>query len=156
MANVLVLFQADEETTEQLALAVGVGAVEAGGNIRLRRLSRPGAPEVGHKGYGVLKAADLEWAETMVVGLESAAVAEEELTPLLVLLEESRSMLIGKKVWTFSPATFAADGLTTAQGTILEAAKGAGLVPLEIETASGASVEEKNEAAKAAGRICAG
>jgi len=135
------LFQADEETTEQLALAVGVGAVEAGGNIRLRRLSRPGAPEVGHKGYGVLKA---------------TAVAEEELRPLFVLLEESGSMLIGKKVWTFSPATFAADGLTTAQGTLLEAAKGAGLVPLQIETASGASVEEKNEAAKAAGRVCAG
>src|ERR1700722_20843420 len=115
MAHVLVLFQADEETTEQLALAVGVGAVEAQGNIRLRRLTRPGAPEVGHKGYGVLKAADLEWAETVVVGLESAAVAEEELKPLFALLEEAGPMLAGRKIWTFSPAAFAGDGPTTAQ-----------------------------------------
>jgi len=146
MANVLVLFQADEETTEQLALAVGVGAVEAGGNIRLRRLTRPGAPEVGHKGYGVLKAADLEWAETVVVGLESAAVAEEELRPLFAVLEEAGPMRAGRKIWTFSPTTFAGYGPTTAQ---------VGLVSLEIGLDAGDAIEERSEAAKTAGRACA-
>ena len=37
MSNVLVMFQADTEHTEQMALAVGVGAVEAEASIRLRR-----------------------------------------------------------------------------------------------------------------------
>ena len=49
MSHVLVVFQADTEQTEQLALAVGVGAVESEAGIRLRRLRTPGAVEVGHK-----------------------------------------------------------------------------------------------------------
>ena len=155
MANVLVLFQADEETTEQLALTVGVGAVEAGGNIRLRRLARPGAPEVGHKGYGVLKASDLEWAEAVVVGLESSEVAEDELQPLFALLQEAGTKLAGRRLWTFSPAAFAGDRPTAAELAVLEAGKDSGLVAREIALASGATLDERNEAAKAAGRACA-
>ncbi len=59
MSNVLVIFQADTERTEQLALAVADGAVEAEGSIRLRRLAAPGAVEVAHKSYGKLNPADL-------------------------------------------------------------------------------------------------
>jgi hypothetical protein len=70
MSNVLVIFQADTEATEQLALAVGVGAVEAEGSIRLRRLAAADAVEVGHRSYGKLQAPDLLWANTIVVGLE--------------------------------------------------------------------------------------
>jgi hypothetical protein len=63
MSNVLVMFQADTEHTEQMALAVGVGAVEAEASIRLRRLAAPGAIEVAHRGYGKLQAADLLWGQ---------------------------------------------------------------------------------------------
>jgi hypothetical protein len=55
MSNVLVMFQADTEHTEQMALAVAVGAVEAEASIRLRRLAVHGAVEVAHKGYGKLQ-----------------------------------------------------------------------------------------------------
>jgi hypothetical protein len=72
MAHVLILFQADTEATEQLALAVAVGAVEAEASIRLRRLTLPGSPELGHHGYGQLQPADLAWADTIAVLLESS------------------------------------------------------------------------------------
>ncbi len=77
MSNVLVIFQANTERTEQLALAVGVGAVESEANIRLRRLVGAGAVEVGHKGYGTLKDADLVWADVIVVGLEDTQPKQE-------------------------------------------------------------------------------
>ena len=86
MSNVLVIFQADTEATEQMALAVGVGAVEAEANIRLRRLAAPGAAEVAHKGYGKLKEPDLLWADTVVVGLESSRPKTEDLEDLFSLL----------------------------------------------------------------------
>ena len=71
MSNVLVMFQADTEHTEQMALAVGVGAVEAEASIRLRRLAAPRAVEVAHRGYGKLQAADLLWADSVAIALES-------------------------------------------------------------------------------------
>jgi hypothetical protein len=86
MSHVLVIFQADTERTEQLALAVGVGAVEAEAGIRLRRLRTPGAVEVGHKGYGTLREADLLWAERVVVGLEGERSGTEELNGLVAVL----------------------------------------------------------------------
>lgn len=99
MSKVLIVFQSDTEPLEQMALAVAVGAVEAEGAIRLRRLAAPGAPEVGHQAYGTIKATDLEWAETVVVGLEHAEPVAEELGPLLELLAEAR--FTGKCGWTF-------------------------------------------------------
>jgi hypothetical protein len=111
MSNVLVIFQADTEHTEQMALAVAVGAVEAEANIRLRRLAAPAAVEVAHKGYGKLQVADLLWADTVVVGLESSTPRAEELEGLLSLLGElDRVQFEGKQAWTFGPA-----GLTTSR-----------------------------------------
>jgi hypothetical protein len=104
MSNVVIIFQADTEHTEQMALAVGLGAVEAEANIRLRRLAAPGAVEVAHKGYGKLKAADLLWANAVVIGLESPTPKNEELGDLLsVLTELNPGELNGKQAWTFSP-----------------------------------------------------
>jgi hypothetical protein len=111
MSSVLVLFQSDSEQTEQMALAVAVGAVEAEGSIRLRRLAAAGAVEVGHKGYGKLQKADLLWADTVVAGLESEAPRAEELAGLLQLLSElDPGELNGKQAWTFGP-----DGLVVGQ-----------------------------------------
>ena len=105
------LFQSDSEHTEQMALAVAVGAVEAEGSIRLRRLAAVGAAEVGHKGYGRLQKADLLWADTVVTGLESARPRTEELDGLLQLLNDfNPGELAAKQAWTFGP-----DGLVTGQ-----------------------------------------
>ncbi len=101
MSNVLVIFQANTERTEQLALAVGVGAVESEADIRLRRLVGAGAVEVGHKGYGTLKEADLVWANTIVVGLEDAQPKQELEGLLSALTAADKSSSPQKRVWTF-------------------------------------------------------
>ena len=45
--NVLVIFYSRSGATETLALAAAVGAVQARGSIRLRRLSDPGVVIAG-------------------------------------------------------------------------------------------------------------
>jgi hypothetical protein len=151
MSNVLVMFQADSEHTEQLALAVSVGAVEAEASIRLRRLAAPGAVEVGHKGYGKLQAADLLWANMVVVGLEAATPKAEELGGLLSLLSEvDPGELNGKQAWTFSH-----DGLTAtrseAQIFVESALRVAGIAVLSMEilvTEDGDSISRMKEAGR--------
>jgi hypothetical protein len=153
MSNVLVMFQADTEHTEQMALAVGVGAVEAEANIRLRRLAAPGAVEVAHKGYGKLQAADLLWADTVVVGLESPTPKAEELGGLLSLLSEvDPGELNGKQAWTFSR-----DGLTPtrseAQILVESALRVAGMAVLLMEILSAGKGNDLIGRMKEAGRL---
>jgi hypothetical protein len=121
MSRVLIIFQSNTEPLEQVALAVAVGAVEAEGAIRLRRLAAPGAPEVGHQSYGKIKAADLEWAETVVVGLEHAEPVAEELDPLLELLRVGS--FVGKRAWTFGGD--GVEGSSAARELVEEALRGA-------------------------------
>ena len=108
MSNVVVIFQTNTEYTEQLALALAVGAVEAEAKIRLRRLAREGALEVGHKGYGKLQPSDLLWANTVVVGLEAQQPRAGDLDGLLAALSGvDPGELDRKQAWTFG-----ADGMT--------------------------------------------
>jgi len=129
MGRVLILFQANTEPVEQLALAVAVGAVEAEGLIRLRRLAGPDAPEVGHKSYGKLQADDLLWADVLVVGLEAAVPDSAELDPFLDLLKETA--LPSKRGWTFGPGGPDAPP-TEAQLHVLKALRAAKVVPLPL------------------------
>jgi len=133
MANVLILFQANTEPVEQLALAVAVGAVESEGLIRLRRLAGPDAPEVGHRSYGELRGADLSWADVIVVGLEAAAPSREELGGLFDLLRETP--LAAKRAWTFGPAGPDA-ALTEARSQVVQALEAAkvSLLPLGMQS----------------------
>jgi hypothetical protein len=71
MKNVVVIFQATEQETESLALAFGLGAVQAGADIRLRHLNPSMAATLAHAGYGTLRVEDLRWAEGVAVFLES-------------------------------------------------------------------------------------
>ncbi len=85
MTNFLIAFQATEELTEGLALALGLGAVQRGGNIRLRHLTpagQAGAARLAHQGYGRIKGDDVVWAECLAVGVE-AERPEAELEELL-------------------------------------------------------------------------
>jgi hypothetical protein len=155
MSNVLVMFQADSEQTEQLALAVAVGAVEAEANIRLRRLAAPGAVEVAHKGYGKLQATDLLWADTVVVGLESPTPRAEELGGLLSLLTElDPGRLEGKQAWTFGRAGLTS-GQSEAQIFVESALRVAGLVVLPIVVPSTGDRDVLIDRMKEAGRLCA-
>src|ERR1700678_754325 len=155
MSNVLIIFQADTEATEQLALAAGVGAVEAEGSIRLRRLTAVGAPEVGHKGYGKLQAADLLWANTIVVGLESPRPRAEELEGLLSLLSGADpGALGGKQAWTFRAEGLDAER-TEAQVFVESALQVAGVVMLPAAILHFAVDREMLEQMKDAGRMSA-
>jgi hypothetical protein len=153
MSNVLVMFQADTEHTEQLALAVGVGAVEAEASIRLRRLAAPGAVEVAHKGYGKLQAADLLWANTIVIGLESDTPRAEELGDLLSFLSEvDPGKLNGKQAWTFSPEGLSASR-SEAQIFVESALRVAGIAVIPMEILNPGTGNDLIGRMKAAGRL---
>jgi hypothetical protein len=84
--NVVVIFQATQQKTESLALAFGLGAVQAGAQIRLRHLDPSAATALAHAGYGTLRVEDLRWAEGIAIFLESKQVTG---------LEELRSAFEG-------------------------------------------------------------
>ncbi len=75
MQNILVIFEATQETTEGLALALGLGAVQQGANIRLRHLNPSPAAKLAHQSYGRLRADDLRWAEGIAIVLETGSLA---------------------------------------------------------------------------------
>jgi len=153
MSHVLVIFQADTERTEQLALAVGVGAVESEAGIRLRRLRKPGMVEVGHKDYGTLREADLLWADTVVVGLEGKMPDTEELNGLLeVVAGLDADQMKGKEVWTFGAKGIAAEkteAQTIAEGSLL--ASGMTLSSIGVSEASDL-MERMKDAGRQLGR----
>jgi hypothetical protein len=155
MSNVLVMFQADTEHTEQMALAVGVGAVEAEASIRLRRLAAPGAVEVAHRGYGKLQATDLLWAKSVVIGLESPTPKSEELGGLFSLLREiDPGELKGKQAWTFNPEGLVS-GKSEAQNLVESALRVIGMVVLPLEILSAGRGEDLIARMKEVGRSLA-
>jgi hypothetical protein len=71
LENILVIFEATEERTEGLALALGLGAVQHGANIRLRHLNPSPIANLVHQSYGRLKVDHLLWAEGIAIVLET-------------------------------------------------------------------------------------
>ena len=71
MKNVVVIFQATQQETESLALAFGLGAVQAGADIRFRHLDPSPTTSLAHAGYGTLRTEDLRCAEGLAVFVES-------------------------------------------------------------------------------------
>ena len=155
MSRVLITFQADKERTEQMALAVGVGAVEAEALIRLRRLAAPGTSELAHKGYGKLQEADLVWANTIVVGLESPVPKARDLESLLSLLSSvDPAELTGRHAWTFGPEGLFQDR-TEAQTFVESSLQIAGLVVLPSRVMHFVVGSDLMEQMKEAGRMSA-
>jgi flavodoxin len=152
MSNVLVIFQSDTERTEQMALAIAVGAVEAQASIRLRRLAAPGAVEVAHKGYGKLQAADLLWANAVVVGLESPTPKADELEDLLSLTRGADAKKFsGKQAWTFSPESVFTTP-TESQIFVESALRVAGFAVLPSDISTSGSEDNHIDSLKQAGR----
>jgi hypothetical protein len=102
--NILVVFQTTREQTEHLALAVALGAVEGGADIRLRHLDPSPSSALTHAEYGTLREADLLWADGLVVGVEAESLTEElkQFTNTVRQLGEQRK-LTGKHGWVFGP-----------------------------------------------------
>jgi hypothetical protein len=104
--NILVVFQTTREQTEHLALAVALGAVQGGADIRLRHLDPSPSSVLTHGEYGTLREADLLWADGLVVGVEAESSTEElkQFTNTIRQLGEQRK-LSGKHAWVFGPVT---------------------------------------------------
>ena len=129
MTNFLIAFEATQEFTEGLALALGLGAVQRGGNIRLRHLSPPEAAHLAHQGYGRLKAEDLAWAECLAVGIE-AAEPNADLEELLRVVRAfpDRDALAAKRVIFFGAQPSAVE-------YVREAFRGLGMLTIEEDLA---------------------
>ena len=72
--NVLVIFSSSSGTTEKVALAAAVGAVQARANIRMRRLpdNSQGSSETlarMRREYVAPTSADTVWADAVFIGL---------------------------------------------------------------------------------------
>lgn len=130
MTNFLIAFQATQEFTEGLALALGLGAVQRGGNIRLRHLSPPEAAHLAHQGYGRLKAEDVAWAECLVVGIETGE-PNADMEELLRVIREyaDRDALAAKRVFVFGAHTAAVE-------FVREALRDSGIQSIEDDSAS--------------------
>lgn len=89
--NVLVVFYSRYGTAEQLALAVGLGAIQAKGSIRLRRLPDLASPDTiaadgswrehlerMNRDYVAPRPADPAWADVVVLATSSASPEEVE------------------------------------------------------------------------------
>ena len=89
--NVLVVFYSRYGNTERLALAAGVGAIQARGNIRLRRVADHADAETidalpawrenverMNRDYVVPRPADPQWADVIVLATPSDSCTEIE------------------------------------------------------------------------------
>jgi NAD(P)H dehydrogenase (quinone) len=102
--NVLVIFYSRYGVTEKLALAAGVGAIQARANIRLRRLADLAGPETIQsdspwsenlermkKDYIAPREVDVQWADVLILAAPRDCTAEMER-----YLNSARELLKGK------------------------------------------------------------
>ena len=85
--NVLVVFSSTRGETERLALAVGVGAIQARGNIRLRRLPPP--PDASAES---MSAGEREAFERMARDYVAPRPADPPWADVLILAPSPRAM----------------------------------------------------------------
>jgi flavorubredoxin len=132
VTNFLIAFAATEEFTEGLALALGLGAVQRGGSIRLRHLSPPESTHLAHQGYGRIKVEDLAWAECLAVGIEPAE-PNADLEELLRVVRAfpDRDALAAKRAVVFGSDV----GRGSAVGYVREALREAGMGLIEEHAA---------------------
>ena len=146
--NVLVVFFSRYGRAERLALAVGVGAIEAEGNIRLRRLPDDATPEViqadvawresldrMNRDYVAPRPADPVWADVIV--LATPADSSREIEAYVATLPALGPM--GAKIAApLAPEDDACDG-------VIVAAARAGFVCVPIPRVTGAGAESDSQ-----------
>jgi hypothetical protein len=108
MSNVLIVFYSRRGETEKLALAAGVGAIQARANIRLRRLADQGSAETiardaewsehlerMKKDYIAPREIDAEWADTLILAAPHDCAAEMEQYLKSASLEGKAAVVLG-------------------------------------------------------------
>jgi hypothetical protein len=140
MQNILIVFQAVTQETESLALAFGLGAVQAGGNIRLRHLDPSPSVELAHAGYGRLRADDLRWAEGVAIFLESQHLIG--LVELKAALEETAADPTTRQKWAY---LFDADPEAGSKRLVRPMLRDSGFQELKHDLSSSASVEDMTQ-----------
>jgi NAD(P)H dehydrogenase (quinone) len=100
--NVVVVFYSRTGSTERLALAAAVGAVQGLANIRLRRLSDPGDVTITqedrermNREYVAPREADAAWADAIILGMPAdvdtlSAEFEQYFDSLCVLRDQGK------------------------------------------------------------------
>ena len=137
MQNIVVIFQATSQHTESLALAVGLGAVQAGANIRLRHLDPSPVSELAHAGYGTLRVEDLRWAGGAAFILENptAELPGDLRSALKAMVSDETT---GQR-WFY---LFHSDADSAARRSAEAMLKAAGFTELPSSTQAGASIEQ--------------
>jgi NAD(P)H dehydrogenase (quinone) len=74
--NVVVIFYSRSGKTESLALAAGVGAIQARANIRLRKIPEIADSQSVESEYIAPREIDLDWADMLVLAIPSDAPDE--------------------------------------------------------------------------------
>lgn len=143
--NVLVVFYSRYGRTERLALAAGVGAIEAEGNIRLRRLPDAASAETieadaawrealarMNRDYVAPRPADPPWADVVVLATPSGSSHEVE---AYVAALPSLCATEGKLAAPLAPGAHA-----TCDRVFVAAAR-AGLISVPVSAGDGDEVE---------------
>jgi len=143
--NVLVVFYSRYGRAERLALAAGVGAIEAEGNIRLRRLPDDATPEViqadvawresldrMNRDYVAPRPADPVWADVIV--LATPADSSREIESYVATLPT-----LGPMSAKIAAPLVAADD-AACDGVVVAAAR-AGFVCVPMTRVAGAAAE---------------
>jgi multimeric flavodoxin WrbA len=150
--KILVVFQTTQEPTEHLALAVALGAVQGGADIRLRHLDPSPSSKLTHGEYGTLREADLLWADGFVVGVEADSPTEQlkQFANTIRQLGEQQK-LSGKHGWVFGPKN--AGGANSAAVAHLDSVmRSAGMLLLEDASPSEAAIAATSESINQVGR----
>lgn len=120
--NALVVFYSRYGNTEKLALAAGVGAIQARANIRLRRLADLAGPETIQadsawrenlermkKEYIPPREVDAQWADVLILAAPPAATAKADATAEMEqYLDSAGDLLKGKIAAVLGPFAAAA------------------------------------------------
>jgi hypothetical protein len=138
LKQIVVIFQATNEATERLALAVALGALQEGAKIRLRLIGS--GLELDHRGYIAAKDDDLLWANGLVLALEDRYTLEHvaELTSQISRLSHQVPMTT-KWAYVFSAQEareYSADAVVFAQDELHNAGFYLNSIPIPVELGS--------------------
>src|SRR5579863_5799574 len=132
VVNVAVIFYSRSGKTESLALAAGVGAIQARANIRLRRIPGIADSPTIESEYIAPREIDLDWADVLILAVSSDA--PDEMSRYLGSLKD----LSGKIAAPFTSRAIAHGEKDPALVALYAAAARAGLmvVPAPAQTAA--------------------
>jgi NAD(P)H dehydrogenase (quinone) len=105
VVNAVVIFCSSDGKTESLALAAGVGAIQARANIRLRKVPDIADSQTIESEYIAPREIDLDWADMLVLAIPSDAPDEmnrylgavKDLSGKIAAPFTSRSIIHGEK-----------------------------------------------------------